>query len=114
MRDITGEEAKYTLDSHGFQLAHHESKTKEFDDLKKLKSDYFPEVQELVKNLYVALPLLIWYLTQTCLAPERSVWLSSTTPSAMDRPTGTSWARITPLNAGLFTGSTSINRRTVL
>jgi hypothetical protein len=54
VRDITGEEDKYTLDSHGFQLLHHESKTKQFDDLEILKSDYFPETIELVKNLYVS------------------------------------------------------------
>lgn len=53
VRDITGEEDKYTLDSHGFQLLHHESRTKQFGDLDVLKSEYFPEIIELVKNLYV-------------------------------------------------------------
>ncbi|RKU41361.1 hypothetical protein DL546_002423 [Coniochaeta pulveracea] len=51
VRDITGEEDRYSLDTHGFQLLHHESRTKQFDDVEVLKSDYFPEMVELVKNI---------------------------------------------------------------
>lgn len=52
VRDITGEEQKYTLDSHGFQLVHHETQTKDFKNIATLKTDYFPEVEELVKKVY--------------------------------------------------------------
>jgi hypothetical protein len=51
VRDITGEEDKYTLDSHGFQLVHHETQFRDFRDLGALESDYFPEVERLVKNV---------------------------------------------------------------
>lgn len=51
VHDITGEEDKYTIDSHGFQLVHHVTQTTDFNNLEKLKSEYFPEMKELVKNL---------------------------------------------------------------
>lgn len=49
--DITGNEDKYTLDSHGFQIVRHESKEKEFLDDEKIKRDYYLETEELLKNV---------------------------------------------------------------
>lgn len=51
VRDITGEESTYTLDSYGFQLVPHETKFTDFRNLEALQSDYFPEVERLVKNV---------------------------------------------------------------
>lgn len=53
--DISGEESKYTLDSHGFQIYRHESKEKEFVDDEKIKAEYYPEVEHLLKDAYVLL-----------------------------------------------------------
>lgn len=51
IRDITGEEHKYSLDSHGFQLVHHETKTTDFDDEEGLKTAHFPEMEKMLKDL---------------------------------------------------------------
>ncbi|KAL1857074.1 hypothetical protein VTK73DRAFT_8108 [Phialemonium thermophilum] len=48
--DITGDEDKYSLDSHGFQIYHHESKEKDFVDDDKIKAEYYPEVEQLLKD----------------------------------------------------------------
>jgi hypothetical protein len=53
VKDITGEESKYTLDSHGFQIYYHESKEKDFVDDDKIKAEYYPEVEQLLKDAYV-------------------------------------------------------------
>lgn len=96
VRDITGEEDRYSLDTHGFQLLHHESRTKQFDDVEVLKSDYFPEMVELVKNMYGRpSPYYLHVLLEgsdhdtlfQALAHASST--SSTTQSAVDQATGT-------------------------
>lgn len=48
--DISGSENKYTLDSHGFQLVHHESQEKVFVDDDQIKSNYYAEVEQLLKD----------------------------------------------------------------
>lgn len=55
--DMSGEESKYTLDRHGFQLAYSESIEKEFVDEKVLRDVYFPETEEFVKRVYVSYSL---------------------------------------------------------
>jgi hypothetical protein len=50
VRDIAGEEDKYTLDSHGFQIYRHTSKEKDFVDNEKIKAEYYPEVEQLLKD----------------------------------------------------------------
>ncbi|RYP33746.1 hypothetical protein DL767_004613 [Monosporascus sp. MG133] len=54
VRDITGEEDKYTLDGHAFQLHRHESKLKELDEFRnsdKVKAEYYPESAQLLKDV---------------------------------------------------------------
>lgn len=51
IHDVAGEEDKYTLDSCGFQFVKHESKEKDFSDDEKIKSEYYPECEQLVKDL---------------------------------------------------------------
>jgi hypothetical protein len=50
VHDIAGDEDKYTLDSHGFQFVKHESKEKDFLDDAKIKAEYYPEVEQLLKD----------------------------------------------------------------
>jgi len=50
IHDIAGDEDKYTLDSHGFQFVKHESQEKDFLDDDKIKAEYYPEVEQLLKD----------------------------------------------------------------
>jgi len=52
VHDISGDESKYTLDSHGFQIHRHESKEKDFDDDDKIKAEYYAETEQLLKDVY--------------------------------------------------------------
>jgi hypothetical protein len=53
VHDISGEEDKYKLDIHGFQLLRHESKEKTFDDEERIKSAYYKECEEIYKRMFV-------------------------------------------------------------
>ncbi|OCK73018.1 hypothetical protein K432DRAFT_438422 [Lepidopterella palustris CBS 459.81] len=48
--DVSGNESKYTLDSHGFQIYRHASKEKDFLDDEKIKAEYYPETEQLLKD----------------------------------------------------------------
>ncbi|KAJ9611552.1 hypothetical protein H2200_004736 [Cladophialophora chaetospira] len=50
IHDVAGDEDKYTLDSHGFQYVKHESKEKDFVDDKQIKTEYYLEVEQLLKD----------------------------------------------------------------
>jgi hypothetical protein len=50
VRDITGDENKYTLDSHGFQIYNHTANEKDFVDDEQIKSGYYKEVEQLLKD----------------------------------------------------------------
>ncbi|KAL0938282.1 uncharacterized protein CTRU02_204892 [Colletotrichum truncatum] len=58
--DISGNEDKYTLDSHGFQLCHHVSKEKEFTDDQRIKELYYPEVERLLYEVTGASRLFVF------------------------------------------------------
>jgi hypothetical protein len=51
IKDIAGDEDKYNLDSHGFQFVKHESKEKDFADDEKIKAEYYPEIEQLLKDV---------------------------------------------------------------
>jgi len=51
VRDVAGEEEKYTLDSHGFQYVRHESAEKEFRDNEGIKAGYYAETEQLLKDV---------------------------------------------------------------
>jgi hypothetical protein len=51
IHDIAGDEDKYGLDSHGFQFVKHKSKEKDFVDDAKIKAEYYPEVEQLLKDV---------------------------------------------------------------
>jgi len=50
VHDISGEIDEYSLDDHGFQYVNHESKDKDFFDEEKIKSEYYPEIEQLLKD----------------------------------------------------------------
>ena len=50
IHDVSGDESKYTLDSHGFQIYNHESREKDFVDDEKIKAEYYPETEQLLKD----------------------------------------------------------------
>ena len=50
VHDIRGEEDQYNLDNKGFLIYPHVSKEKTFDDDEKIKAEYYPEVEQLIKD----------------------------------------------------------------
>ena len=50
VHDIRGEEGKYTLDGQGFQIYKHSSVEKDFLDDEQIKAQYYPEVEQLLKD----------------------------------------------------------------
>ncbi|KAJ5508982.1 hypothetical protein N7527_011125 [Penicillium freii] len=50
VHDISGHELDYKLDSHGFQFYYHESQEKGFLDDEKIKAEYYPETEQLLKD----------------------------------------------------------------
>lgn len=48
--DIRGDEKKYTLDKNGFEIYPHTSAEKEFLDDDQIKAQYYPEVEQLLKD----------------------------------------------------------------
>ena len=51
VHDISGEEDKYSLSSHGFQLIPHETLEEGFWDDDRIKAKYFPECEKLIRDL---------------------------------------------------------------
>jgi hypothetical protein len=56
IHDISGHELDYTLDGNGFQLYYHESQEKDFLDDEKIKREYYPETEQLLKDAYILPP----------------------------------------------------------
>ncbi|KAG8421833.1 hypothetical protein J3458_003675 [Metarhizium acridum] len=54
IKDIAGQEANYTLDGNGFQVLGHVATEKAFVDDDQIKSSYYPETEQLLKDVYVA------------------------------------------------------------
>ena len=51
VQDIRGDEDKYTLDNQGFQIHKHTSVEKDFLDDDQIKAQYYPEVEQLLKDV---------------------------------------------------------------
>lgn len=51
IHDVTGDEDKYTLDSHGFQFVPSVSVEKDFLDDDQIKDRYYKEVDQLLKDV---------------------------------------------------------------
>lgn len=52
IKDIAGEESKYTLDKNGFQVHGHVSTERDFLDNDQIKASYYPETEQLLKDVY--------------------------------------------------------------
>jgi hypothetical protein len=50
IHDIRGYEKEFTLDKHGFQIHHYKSAEKDFTDEEKIKTEYYKEVEDLLKE----------------------------------------------------------------
>jgi hypothetical protein len=50
VHDIRGEVEKYTLDGNGFQIYSHKSTEQDFLDDDKIKAEYYPETEQLLKD----------------------------------------------------------------
>ena len=48
--DISGREKEFTLDTHGFQVYGHASREKDFVDEEKIRREYYPETEQLLKD----------------------------------------------------------------
>ncbi|KAF4461597.1 Catalyzes late reaction in the cephamycin biosynthetic pathway [Fusarium albosuccineum] len=60
IRDITGEEEKFTLDKSAFQLCHHKTKMANFQDDDLIQKVYYEEVREFVQNITGATRVVIF------------------------------------------------------
>ncbi|KAL4809855.1 hypothetical protein BDV18DRAFT_129762 [Aspergillus unguis] len=60
VRDVSGHELEYTLDGNGFQFYYHESKEKDFLDDEKIKREYYPETEQLLKDATGASKIFIF------------------------------------------------------
>jgi hypothetical protein len=52
VRDVRGRENEYTLDGNGFQIHRQSANEKEFLDDEKIKSGYYAETEQLLKDVY--------------------------------------------------------------
>ncbi|KAF2451271.1 hypothetical protein P171DRAFT_347138 [Karstenula rhodostoma CBS 690.94] len=50
VRDVRGKEDQFTLDKNGFQFYKHVSREKDFLDDEKIKAEYYPETEQLLKD----------------------------------------------------------------
>lgn len=50
IHDVRGKEDTVSLDTTGFQFVKHVSKEKDFTDHERIKSEYYKEVEELLKQ----------------------------------------------------------------
>ncbi|OAL36854.1 hypothetical protein AYO20_03910 [Fonsecaea nubica] len=60
VHDIRGEESNYTLDKSGFEIYRHTSVEKDFLDDDQIKAQYYPEVEQLLKDATGASRVLIF------------------------------------------------------
>src|SRR5271163_1841443 len=58
--DIRGHEEEFSLDKNGFQIYHYESKEKDFTDEEKIKTEYYAEVEDLLKKAVGAFKVIIF------------------------------------------------------
>ncbi|EMR70334.1 putative methyltransferase-like protein [Eutypa lata UCREL1] len=56
----TGSEAEYTLDKQGFQVVHHTAQEKDFTDDAHIKAVYYPETEQLLKDVTGASKIFIF------------------------------------------------------
>ncbi|RMZ80624.1 hypothetical protein DV738_g2585, partial [Chaetothyriales sp. CBS 135597] len=82
VHDIRGETDKYTLDGNGFQIYSHESKEKDFLDDDKIKAEYYPETEQLLKDATGASRIFIFDHTIRRAPPPAERASNENTPEA--------------------------------
>ncbi|KAJ5087978.1 hypothetical protein N7456_011594 [Penicillium angulare] len=70
IHDVSGHELDYTLDGQGFQFYYHESKEKDFLDDEKIKREYYPETEQLLKDATGASRIFIFDHTIRRASPD--------------------------------------------
>ncbi len=50
IRDLRPEAESYTLDTHGFAVAHHQSAVRDFWDEEEIRNVYYPEAERLIRE----------------------------------------------------------------
>ncbi|CAK7203345.1 hypothetical protein SEUCBS139899_006078 [Sporothrix eucalyptigena] len=60
VHDVTGEEDKYTLDGNGFQYVHRPAEETEFTDEDHIRKVYYPETEQLLKDVTGASRIFIF------------------------------------------------------
>lgn len=83
VHDISPEVEKYKLDKQGFEIYSHESTEKEFIDDDKIKAEYYPETEQLLKDAYVPRSFSLTIGLLAHIARVRLASSSSTTLSAV-------------------------------
>ncbi|KAK3061385.1 hypothetical protein LTS18_006368 [Coniosporium uncinatum] len=58
--DVSGSEDEYTLDGNGFQVFQRASKERDFVDDEKIKTEYYPEIEKLLKDVTGASKIFIF------------------------------------------------------
>ena len=53
VRDIRGTESVYALDTHGFEIRRLPSKERDITDQEVVKTDYYSEISDLIKEMFV-------------------------------------------------------------
>jgi hypothetical protein len=59
--DVRGRESDFTLDGQGFQFQRHAATEKNFLDDEKIKSAYYAELEQFLKDLYVPSHIMNFY-----------------------------------------------------
>ncbi|PNP60305.1 hypothetical protein THARTR1_00329 [Trichoderma harzianum] len=83
IRDVAGEEDKYTLDKNGFQFHRHTSIEKDFLDDDQIKAQYYSETEQLLKDVTGASKIFIFDHTIRRHNPDDS---TGTTDAALRGP----------------------------
>lgn len=50
IHDIRGREAEFSLDAHGFQVAHHTTGVRRWNSARDIEEQYFREVEDLLRR----------------------------------------------------------------
>jgi len=86
VHDIRGSENKYSLDTTGFQIVHHESAEKDFLDEEQIKRVYYPEVEQLLKETTGAHKVFIFDHTIRRATSDRTPTQSGEAAPATTKP----------------------------
>ncbi|KAL2193730.1 hypothetical protein P885DRAFT_71935 [Corynascus similis CBS 632.67] len=60
VKDVSGQEDCFTLDNHGFQYLNHTSIEKTFDNQQRIRDQYYPECEKLLKTVTGAAQVTIF------------------------------------------------------